>query len=170
MRYFVVLLSFLLVTKFAFAQNAADTPILEIINSDADKNISTSAIILPTCDDEKLTSLVQKKISEFQAKSKADTIFDKRQQILISKNLNGFQDVVVAGFKPETNFDVANKIIMSKINDGLSEKQMRLCASEHQQLNKVVYLFIHPTEDKIKIDIINLFNPSSAGNGVSLIY
>lgn len=166
MRYLVAILSFCVLAKLALAQDAT---ILNIDGGEVPAG-SIQDVVLPTCDDSRLSALLQQKITELQGKTPATNISDKRQQILITKNLANFTEVPVAGFKPETNFDVANKIIMSKINDGLSEKQMRICSSDNLQLEKIVYLFIYPSAQGIKVDIINLFNRGSASNNFSFIY
>ena len=110
---------------------------------------------LPNCDDEKLHSLIQKKISEYFKKSPATSPLERRTQILMSRFMNNFENVDVASFSAETNRQVAHKLLNAKINNGLQDNEIRLCRTLTHSNLPTVYLLIYPENYYNMVEIIN---------------
>lgn len=119
-------------------------------------------IALPSCDDKALLTLVGEMIDTYQEKNPATTLTDKRKYLLTQKNLKTFEPVTIAGFAPKTDYNVANRILMSKINEGLKESEMQLCKSSSRQLDRTVYIFMKPYEGKVWIELVNFLPKADA--------
>ncbi len=116
---------------------------------------------LPTCNDKKLHELLTAKISEYYQKHTAVSQLEKRMQKLLSRNMNNFNEVDIASFSPQDNIYVANKLMSIKINDGLENKEIRLCRTDSIPNLPIVYLLIYPDNYYYMIDIINFAGTSS---------
>jgi len=116
---------------------------------------NASHLSLPTCDDKKLHELLTAKISEYYQKHSAVSQLEKRMQKLISRSMKHFNEVDVASFSPQDNIYVANKLMSIKINDGLENKEIRLCRTTVVPNLPIIYLLIYPDNYYYMVDIIN---------------
>ena len=90
--------------------------------------------------------------------------------ILLRRNLSRFGEVKVEGFTAKQDFNVANAIIMTKINRGLNDADLRLCRGLGQGKAADVYVLVYPVGEGNVADIIN-FLPEGTGDGIlSFIY
>ena len=110
---------------------------------------------LPTCNDPKMIEMVFNRIKEYQSTEKVENIVEKRHQILILKDVTSFHEEFASGFNSKNNFFVANKLIMLKINQGLTDNQIRVCQSSSQGLASQLYLIIYPENYEVRVDIMN---------------
>lgn len=113
---------------------------------------------IPTCDDSVLISKVWANGKAFMAKNTANSIVDKRRQNLISKNLDKFKEIPAGNITAKDDFNVASKVIMIKINNGLDSSKLRLCKSTSKGITSNVYILIYKEYGRINVDVIN-FSP-----------
>lgn len=110
----------------------------------------------PACEDRALLAQVHQAVSAWQEKSPAETIYDRRAQLLSVKNIRSFAAVDVDSFVPATNYKVADRIITVKINEQLTNRDLRLCISDNPILKSKIYLLMRPlTDGTVGVDIIN---------------
>lgn len=114
-----------------------------------------SKLILPQCDDKRLLSLVLAKISEYHQQHQASNLLEKRRQALLLKNLQKFSELSAEGFTSKENFNVANSLLMTKINNGLDDSQIRLCRNEGGGKAAEIYLLVYPYYGQIRVNILN---------------
>lgn len=114
-----------------------------------------SKLILPQCDDKHLLSLVLAKISEYHQQHQASNLLEKRRQALLLKNLQKFSELSAEGFTSKENFNVANSLLMTKINNGLDDSQIRLCRNEGGGKAAEIYLLVYPYYGQIRVNILN---------------
>ena len=113
----------------------------------------------PECSDPRLTQKIVEKIEAYQSEHPATMLIDRRRDILLRRNLSRFGEVKVEGFTAKQDFNVANAIIMTKINRGLGQGK----AAD-------VYVLVYPVGEGNVADIIN-FLPEGTGDGIlSFIY
>ena len=110
----------------------------------------------PACNNPELVKRAQEILRQNQ-KDNIDTgsIYHQRKIRLALKNINNFQDVSLNSFRPKDNYLVAQKMISIKINEYLSDEDLKLCASDNPILKNKVYLLMHRVSDGIKVDILN---------------
>lgn len=120
-------------------------------------------VALPTCDSQILLDSIHAKIQEYNLAHSAENLVDRRQQILTLKNLNSFEETSVEEFTPQTDYNVANRIITAKINEHLEASDMRLCKSSNSLLSLPIYVLLRPFEGAVMVDIINFIPDSRAG-------
>lgn len=110
---------------------------------------------IPQCDNPVMLKNVSNKIRTYYDENASNKITDKRNQRLLLKYLNSFQEVDVETFKPETNYFVADRILMNKINANIETKDMKLCRSDKIADKLGIYLYIYPQENYYIVEIIN---------------
>ena len=124
----------------------------------------------PKCSDPRLTQKIVEKIEAYQSEHPAAMLIDRRRDILLRRNLSRFGEVKVEGFTAKQDFNVANAIIMTKINRGLNDADLRLCRGLGQGKAADVYVLVYPVGEGNVADIIN-FLPEGTGDGIlSFIY
>lgn len=124
----------------------------------------------PECSDPRLTQKIVEKIEAYQSEHPATMLIDRRCDILLRRNLSRFGEVKVEGFTAKQDFNVANAIIMTKINRGLNDADLRLCRGLGQGKAADVYVLVYPVGEGNVADIIN-FLPEGTGDGIlSFIY
>ena len=114
-------------------------------------------ITLPRCQDEHLLTQVQNLIEEHNNVYPVVTIYEKRKRALQLKNTKLFEEEQVRGFSARQNRYVADKLLMTKINEGLEDNEIRLCRSV--VINKQfppIYLMIYKDKtDNIQVFVLN---------------
>ncbi len=111
--------------------------------------------ILPSCNDKLLIELVESKAEQYYAQHPATTIMERRNQKLLLKYLSSYQEVSPKGFTSKQNYNVANHLLMTKINLGLNDDELRLCKNSGQGNASDIYLLIYPKQGEIQVSIIN---------------
>lgn len=115
----------------------------------------------PDCKDPALSEGIIHKIKAYQEEHPSSMLIEKRRDILLLKNLAAFKEVSVNGFTAKQDFNVANAIIMAKINKGLHESDLLLCKSQGKGRAQKIYALVYPVGDGHVVDIIN-FLPEGA--------
>lgn len=125
---------------------------------------------MPDCNDSKLIADIVAKISAFQQGKASVMQIDKRKDALLLKNLHSFSEVLVKGFDSKKDYNVANRIIVTKINKGIADEQIRLCKSNGQGRAGEIYAMIYPAADSFVVDIINFIPEANAKEPFAIIY
>ena len=118
----------------------------------------TRSLALPTCEDKLLIKMVEEKAAQYYAQHPAGTIMEKRHQALLLKYLGSYQEVSAKGFTSKQNYNVANQLLMTKINLGLDDNELRLCKNSGHGNASDIYLLIYPKYGEIRVSIINFVN------------
>ena len=84
-----------------------------------------------------------------------ENLVAKRARLLALKNVDKFESVEVDSFRPDMNYDVANILVSSKINDGLVNSDFAICVADNAVLDRKIYLVMKRKEDKISVLIVN---------------
>lgn len=148
-------LSFKALAEEDFADSPAAVPVL---------------LSLPECNDAKLKDLVREKIVSHFASTNRRSLVDQRRQKLLLRNLEQFKEISVASFPRKENYWVADNILMTKINDGLKDEDLRLCRSSFSGRIAPIYLLLHPENYQRVVDIINFVPQSGKGKDFFIIY
>ncbi len=111
---------------------------------------------LPDCNNDVLIALVSAKVAEYYMSHPAENILEKRRQALLLKNLRAFDEVAPAGFTSKQNYNVANHLLMTKINLGLDDNEVKLCKNAGYGNASDIYLLIYPQNFQAKVSILNL--------------
>lgn len=136
----------------------------------ATSELDVGATPRPECSDPRLIRKIVEKIEAYQSEHPAAMLIDRRRDILLRRNLSRFGEVKVEGFTAKQDFNVANAIIMTKINRGLNDADLRLCRGLGQGKASDIYVLVYPVGEGNVADIIN-FLPEGTGDGIlSFIY
>lgn len=122
---------------------------------------------LPDCDNAILIEQVVEKIADYQKSDQAKSIIDQRRQALLVKNMGTFKELPIKDFDNDTNYYVADALIMTKINLHFTEDEMRLCQSSGKTN---IYLLMYPENEAYRVQIINFVPPTRKGNDFSILY
>lgn len=137
---------------------AAEPPTTaDIIYIKAPQKITENAEItqLPDCNDTRLEEALTAKIATYYGSNPDISLFERRRQLLTLKNIKVLSESDVANFTPRHNYQVADRIIMAKINHNIDERSLRLCKSEKAYAGTDIYILMYPFENQIKAEIIN---------------
>ncbi len=124
-------------------------------------------ITMPLCDDAKLYQKILGEVRAFLTSDGEISVMAKRRNALIGANIEGFEEIPVANFSPETDNNTANALITLKINQKVREEDIRLC---RQKGEGNLYVILYPYQDNVKGHIINLNRYDTTNEGVSFIY
>ena len=124
----------------------------------------------PECSDEKLAKKVVETLVSYQKEHPSTTQIDRRRDILLRRNLASFEEVAVEGFTSKQDFNVANAIIMNKINKGLEDKDLRLCKGKGIAGASNVYILLYPVGEGNVGEIINLKSAGEDIQNLSFIF
>ena len=140
-----------------YAQETENNDINVVIFAATEKKVQIKK--LPDCQDANIKKFVLTQINQYYQNNPATSIIGRRQQSLLLKNLKDFYEIPLDSFDNASNYATAQELIMTKINYGLTNDELRLCHSD----KKNVYLLMNLENDGVKIQIINL--PISEKNG-----
>lgn len=124
----------------------------------------------PECSDEKLAKKVVETLVSYQKEHPSTTQIDRRRDILLRRNLTSFEEVAVEGFTSKQDFNVANAIIMNKINKGLEDSDLRLCKGKGIAGASNVYILLYPVGEGNVGEIINLKSAGEDIQNLSFIF
>lgn len=128
-----------------------------LLNSAQDPNF-------PLCDDAVLKLKIKNVIAMYEKLHPQKSPIDRRQRALAAKKDMDFSKIDLTDFKPSDNREVATQMIMHKLGDGLSDEDLRLCASFNPIINKTVYLLMIKKKPQIIYEIINYIPTSEKEN------
>ena len=123
---------------------------IENVSSQTTEQATENLRVLPDCNDETLKEQVKIVISEYDARQKDTSLIAKRRQILQLRSLSEYSEENVSDFNSKKNRVVADTLIMTKINKGLVDNQVRLCKSQNEKDGfKPVYLLMYVNSDNL---------------------
>lgn len=124
----------------------------------------------PSCDNKRLIEGIVNKIKDYQKEHPSKMLIEKRRDSLLLKNLSSFEEVSAKNFTGKQNFNVANRIIMAKINKGILEQTFVLCKSKGQGNAGDVYALLYPIGDGYVVEVINFLPGSDDDSEFSFIF
>ena len=124
----------------------------------------------PECSSPELYAKIRERILAYTDNVTAQSTLAKRQKALILANLGGFSNVSVENFKPETDYNAANALVMIKINEKIPEKDIILCRQNQKTKGSPLYVVLYPYADNYRGYIINLDKNSIDYKDISFIY
>lgn len=124
----------------------------------------------PECSDKKLAEKVVETLTGYQKEHPSMMQIERRRDILLRRNLTSFEEVAVEGFTSKQDFKVANAIIMTKINKGLEDSDLRLCKGKGGAGAAQVYILLYPVGEGNVGEIINLQSSGEEIKNLSFIY
>lgn len=167
-KYLTALVLALLLSSPAFAQETEDEAVktnafgypetkpIKIINGNVPKGAS-SLTPKPDCDNPQLAEQAQKALIPF-INAPFQTIAEKRKTSLILKNADNFTPVELKDINTENHRRVAGRLVELKINNHLSDNNIKVCQSDNPVLSAKLYLVMYDVGDKVRVDIINFSN------------
>ncbi|MBP5399028.1 MAG: hypothetical protein J6Y53_01240 [Alphaproteobacteria bacterium] len=122
---------------------------------------------IPACNDADLIKEIKKEVIQYLEKQNQGSIIEKRNHNLVLKYLDNYSEKDVENFNNQENYQVADTIIMLKLNQHVSAQNMRLCVTEGK---KPVYVLIYPEDFRYHIEIINLVRNGNPKDNLSFLY
>ena len=89
-----------------------------VIAAPAQTSAAESKITLPPCNDPALIAGVRRNLTAYYEANLDSTLIENRRRRLLLQNLSFFEPLDVASFNDKENYQVADRIIMAKINRG----------------------------------------------------
>ena len=148
---------------FSFSVVAEEVDLLAPAPETEKVIIEPQSLDLPTCNNEKLIKKVHDFIVDYNAEHPAKSLIAQRRQTLQLRFLSKFSEEQVSGFTAQNNRIVADKLLMSKVNNSLDDSQIRLCKSDVGNTNfKPVYLMLYADKhNQIQVYILNFIENSN---------
>ena len=117
-------------------------------------------VSFPSCEDENLIKQVQDVVAVFLQKNPPRNIRERRSRLLTVKNIADFEPVDVASFIPAVNYNVADRLIMLKMNNRLQNEELRLCVEKTAVSGEGtrIYLLMVAAADGVEVEIVNFQN------------
>ena len=118
---------------------------------------------LPLCNNEQLLNQVQNMLQKYDEENPVESIYEKRQRALQLKFTHEYTEEQVAGFTSRKNQLVADKLLMTKINQHLNDDEIRLCKSKVEDKQfKPIYLMIYADHNNVlQLHILNYIKNST---------
>ena len=116
----------------------------------------------PECNDSKLAALAREAVKPY-IKDEQQSIYKKRKNQLILKNIDNFAELELKDINPDNNRKVAGRIVELKINNHLDDANIKVCQTESTELRAKLYLVMYDDKDEVRVDVINIAdnaNPS----------
>ena len=138
-------LSLLLLVRPAWSQEITEEVDLLAPDSEPEAEIQKQTIkTIPTCQDEQVLQQVQALLEEYNQEHPVNSIYEKRQRALQMRYTQKYDEEEVAGFTSKQNREVADKLLMTKINNGLNDDEIRLCKSDVKGTDfQPIYIMIY---------------------------
>ena len=77
-------------------------------------------------------------------------------------NLDKFKEIDAGKITARDDFEVASRVVMIKINNGLDNSLLRLCKSTSEGITSNVYILLYREYGETIVEVMNLV-PLSAG-------
>lgn len=139
---YLIILFLCFVFSFSFQANAA-------------LYSSKTAAGIPECSDDRVLHLLIDKIKEFQKEKMGSSIKEKRAGTLLINDLKGFKEISSENFSREDDFVTASVLVTMKINQGITDDNMRLCKSISTGPSDNLYLIIYRYSYQTNIMLLN---------------
>ena len=123
----------------------------------------------PSCDTPLFEQKALHSIKTFLEEKPVFTTINQRKKALKLKKLNGFENVDIAHFSPETDYMTANALIELQINQHVDQKDILLCRQKGD-IQKPIYIILYPYMDNFKAYIIGADENSGRYDHLSFIY
>lgn len=123
----------------------------------------------PSCVSAHFQNKVLAVIQDILNKDVDDSTIALRRKHLLLAHLNSFEEVSAAGFSAETDENVADALIMLKINQKIPEKDIVVCR-QSSAVEKPLYVMLYPYIDNYKGVVINMNRYTGSREEVSFIY
>lgn len=123
------------------------------------------AVFHPECNNPRLVEKVLARIEQYYNENPQSSIVDYRKQVLMLKKLKSFSPIDIDSFAPQTNYNVADRLIDIKINEGIKAKDLSLCKSDG---DREIYLLIYPQGNYYAVEIINFPGHADSKNFVAV--
>lgn len=117
--------------------------------------VSAKELKMPKCDEQDFRNDVIELIKNYQENNKEVTVIGKRKQALMLKRLAAFVEVKPKDVNVKKDYDLANELIKSKINLGLTDDDIRICKCTNSIDGKDLYVFMYERHNAIYGKIIN---------------
>lgn len=133
-----------------------------VVEAEEDKQDEASAE-LPKCNDKEMLQQVETLVDGYNAEHQVMSLLERRRRILQLRSMSEYEEEKVSGFTSRQNREVADKLLMTKINQGLTDSQIRLCKSKVKGSGfKAVYLMMYRDKDGlVHVHVLNyLENPA----------
>ena len=124
---------------------------------EAIKQTVTHQDLLPTCDNQKLHEQVKNIIKRHNEINSEKSLIARRRQALQLRFLSEYTEEKVTGFTAKKNREVADKLIITKINKGLVDSQVRICKSVTNGTTfEPVYLLMYADDNRqVEVFVLN---------------
>lgn len=108
----------------------------------------------PDCNNPQMMQLAKDTLKSF-INIPSQTITNKRRHDLILKNVANFEELKIADIDLKLNRAVAARLVELKINNHISDSNIKICQSDNLILSTNLYLIIYDKGDDVIVDIVN---------------
>lgn len=134
----------LLVSTSVWAQENEEDLLAPVVQEETLVEENEPQVELPECTDKALIEKTQEVLISYNDSHPIGSLYEKRKRALQMRLMKSFEEVSSEGFTSKQNRLVADKLLMTKINKGLEDSQIRLCRSQKtDERFKTVYLMMY---------------------------
>lgn len=138
------------------AYGYADKELIAVIKNKLSRNI-VDTLKKPECNDKNLITQAQEALRPYTNEKALSTV-EKRKVKLVLKNVDNFEVLDITDVSPKKHRIVASRLIELKINNRLSDENIKICQSDNPVLDDKLYLVMYDDLGNIRVDIVNFTN------------
>ncbi len=109
----------------------------------------------PECSDKILAKMARDAAEPF-INIPSISIFNKRRNLLITKNIDNFTDLSIGDIPNMQNKIILARMTELKINNNLRNENFKICQSDNPILNDKLFVLMYDNNDNIKVELLNL--------------
>lgn len=133
--------------------------------------VEKNIVSLPACDDEKLVEQAHAFIKTYYDTVPNKGTIYRRRRYFILHNLNKFSQENIDDYRTAATSPISDIIVDTKVNQGVIEENLRLCKNKSLDMYAgKVYMLLYPTDEGIKVRLMNLSAKQTIGKETSFIY
>ena len=125
-----------------------------VIDNTADapaKNLSQNT--LPECSDPRLVDAIRQNITPVVTQSNPN-IIEERNTALLLKNVANFKEVAATELSPQKYRAAAARVVELKINNHLTNDEIRVCLSQSPEIKDDIYAVIYRQQEGVLVTVL----------------
>ncbi|MBR1605834.1 MAG: hypothetical protein IJ660_07000 [Alphaproteobacteria bacterium] len=159
-----VFLSLCLLAMPVWAETSVDDEEIDLLAPEPEiEKIVPIKFELPTCQDERVLQQVQMLLKQYNQEHPVNSIYEKRQRALQMRYTAEYDEEKVTNFTAKQNREVADKLLMTKINNGLDDNEIRLCKSKTAGTDfQPIYIMMYNNhQNETELHLLNFLKNTS---------
>lgn len=111
--------------------------------------------VIPDCNDERFVQRLKLEAGEIDDYSKLSSDMNRRKKALLLKTIGNFEEISASHIDSKENMLLANRVITTKINSGISEDNIRVCKGRAIPGGSRLYVVMYEEKGRVMVYMLN---------------